>query len=120
MRPFTVIVALLTSAVLVGLGVRSFHDETARTRPVVLPFEVFWCSENDECTVVDRIGCCGCAEGGAQAAVTAWRKDDLRRFLKQACDPQQVCVQVDLCRSDVEARCVKRRCELVVASARAR
>lgn len=114
MRPLGVIAALLASAVLVALGVRSFHDETALTRPLVLPFEVFWCAADDDCTIVDRIGCCSCSEGGAQASVTAWRTDDLRRFLKRACDSEQVCIQVDLCRTDLRARCKKRRCVAVV------
>ncbi len=104
--------ALLLSAVLVALGVMSFHSGTARTKPVVLPFEVFWCAKDDDCTVVDHIGCCACSEGGAQAAITAWRQNDLRRFLKRACDRDTVCVQVDLCRDDVYARCVKRQCVL--------
>ena len=104
--------ALLLTALLVALGMASFHDETARSRPVVLPFEVFWCAQDSDCMVTDRIGCCGCDAGGAQAAITAWRQNDLRRFLKRACARVHACVQVDLCRDDVRARCVKRRCIL--------
>jgi len=108
-----IVAALLSSAVLVTLGVRSFHRETARTRPVVLPFEVFWCAKDEDCSVVEQIGCCPCDQGGGQAAVTRWRRDDLRRFLKRACDRDEVCVQVDVCCDGVRARCIKRRCTLV-------
>lgn len=108
--------ALLASAIIVVIGLRSFHTETGRTRPVVLPFEVFWCEKDADCSVVDRIGCCLCSEGGAQAAVTEWRRDDLRRFLKKACRPAQVCVQVDLCDASLVARCVDRQCQLAPAT----
>lgn len=108
------VLALMASAVLVGLGVMSFHEGTARHRPVIVPFDVFWCEKDADCTMVRRIGCCSCRQGGGQAAVTTWRKDDLRRFLKQACRPEQVCVQVDTCRRDVTPRCVDRRCTLAL------
>jgi len=114
MRPVYTVAALLLAAAFVALGVRSFHEGTARTRPVVLPFEVFWCAKDEDCTVVDRIGCCSCSEGGAQAAITEWRRDELRRFLKRACQPGHVCIQIDVCRSDVVPRCVDRRCTLEV------
>ncbi len=114
MKPVPTVVALLACAGLVLIGTRSFHSETAKTRPVVLPFEVFWCGEDSDCAVVDRIGCCDCSQGGAQAAVTGWRRDDLRRFLKRACPSEQVCVQVDMCRSDTRAKCEGRRCILAV------
>ena len=114
-RASMVVGALLLSALLVGLGVMSFHHETAKSRPVVVPFEMFWCAKDDDCAVVSKIGCCSCREGGAQAAVTRWRQDDLRRFPKKACRPAQVCVQTNLCRAEVEARCIKRRCTLVTA-----
>jgi hypothetical protein len=106
--------ALLATAVLVLLGVTHFHRETASFRPVVPPYDLFWCTNDADCGVVDRIGCCSCREGGAQAAVTKWHQDDLRRFLKTACRPhrQQVCVHVDLCRSDAKAKCVDRRCRI--------
>jgi len=109
------VLALVTSAVLVALGVMSFQKGAFRSRPVVLPFEVFWCAKDDDCAVVKQIGCCPCSQGGGQAAVTRWRRDDLRRFLKRACDRDQVCVQVDVCRRGLAARCVKRRCTLMEA-----
>lgn len=115
-----VLAGLCASAVLVVLGVVTFHGGTARSRPVVVPYEFFWCAEDGDCTVVTRIGCCSCSQGGAQAAVTRWRRDDLRRFLKSACEPKQVCVQLDLCRSDFSARCIERRCRLVIADDAAR
>lgn len=113
MRLLATTLVLLASAALVALGVKSFYHGTARTRPVVLPFEMFWCASDADCSVTDRIGCCSCSEGGGQAAVTRWRRDNLRRFLKRACAAEQVCVQVDLCRTDVQARCKHRRCQLV-------
>ncbi len=114
MRPrLSIVLALLASAVLLALGVLSFHRETARSKPVVPPFEVFACTEDTDCAVVERIGCCPCSEGGAQAAVTSWRRDELRRFLKGACRDTQVCVQIDLCRKNLRAACRDRRCTLV-------
>lgn len=114
MRPrLSLTLALFASALLLALGVVSFHRETAHSKPVVPPFELFACTQDSDCAVVKRIGCCPCSEGGAQAAVTRWRRDDLRRFLKGACrDATQVCVQVDLCRDNVSAACVERRCTL--------
>jgi|SRR5512134_3382080 hypothetical protein len=109
-----IILALLSSAMLVGLGVMSFHEGTAKSRPVVMPFDVFWCEKNEDCVAVDRIGCCPCQQGGGQAAVTTWHADNLRRFLKHACRAEQVCVQVDVCRDDVQPRCVDRHCQLAV------
>ncbi len=112
MRAVPTVAALLATALLVALGIVSFYDGTAQTRPVVLPFEIFWCAKDADCAVVDRIGCCACSQGGAQAAVTSWRRDELRRFLKSACASRHVCIQVDVCRSDVSARCRDRQCTL--------
>src|SRR5512143_4204920 len=111
-KGYGLIIALLLSAVLLMLGVMSFHEGTAITRPVVPPFDLFWCEKDEDCVVVDRIGCCGCKQGGSQAAVTSWHADDLRRFLKSACHPEQVCVQVDVCRHHLHPRCLDRRCSL--------
>lgn len=108
----SVVLAVLCTAVFVALGVASFHEGTARTRPVVPPFDLFWCEKDSDCVVSRRVGCCSCRQGGAQAAVTKWHADDLRRFLKTACSGQSVCVQVDTCRNDWEARCVDRHCVL--------
>lgn len=113
---FSIVLALVATAALVTLGVTSFYKATARTRPVIPPFDLFWCAKDDDCTIVDRIGCCPCQQGGAQAAVTSWHVDDLRRFLKSACHPEQVCVQINLCRSNAHARCVHRLCTLVFAN----
>jgi len=108
-----VLLALLASALLVFFGVFSFKEKTARIKPVVPPYDIFWCSTDEQCSVVDRIGCCPCSQGGAQAAVTKWHRDELRVFLKSACKPPPVCVQLDLCRPDARARCVKHRCTVV-------
>ena len=107
------IVALLTSAVLLGLGLVSFHHGTAATKPVVLPFDSFWCAKDDDCAIVERIGCCSCSEGGAQGAVTKWHTNELRLFLKSACRPRPVCIQLDLCRTDVKAVCDRHTCRLI-------
>ncbi len=104
---------LIGTAVLVALGVMSFHEGTARSRPVIVPFDLFWCERDEDCIVTGRIGCCSCRQGGGQAAITSWHRDDLRRFLKTACRPEQVCVQVNVCRSDLRARCMNRQCRLV-------
>lgn len=111
-----IVLALLASAVVVGVGMMSFHQETAVTRPVVFPWDMFWCKADEDCVAVDRIGCCPCQQGGGQAAITRWHEDNLRRFLKGACHRQQVCVQVDVCRRDLQPRCVERQCTLVSSS----
>lgn len=110
------LVALFATALLLVLGLMQFQHETTTYRPVVPPYDLFWCQTNDDCTVTDRIGCCACREGGAQAAITRWRRDELTEFLAGACQPmhQQVCVQIDLCHEDAEAECVDRRCRLVI------
>ncbi len=115
-RVLALLVALFTTVLFVGLGVVRFHEETATHRPVVPPYEIFWCQTDEDCAVVDRMGCCSCREGGAHAAVTKWRRDDLEDFLEGACRPMsaQVCVQVDLCRRDLVAKCEDRRCTLAV------
>jgi hypothetical protein len=107
------VAALLATAVLLSIGLMSFHHGTAGTKPVVLPFDSFWCAGDEDCTVVERIGCCPCSEGGAQGAVTRWHTDELRLFLKSACRPRPVCVQLDLCRRDVKAVCEEHTCRLV-------
>lgn len=110
--------ALLATAAMLGLGIKSFHHGTAATKPVVLPFDSFWCGKDDDCKVVERIGCCPCSEGGAQGAVTKWHTDELRLFLKSACRPRPVCIQLDLCRHDVKAICEDHACRLVPDPAR--
>lgn len=112
-RPLFTVSMLFLSAVFVLVGLYSFQEDTIRTRPAVPPFDLFWCKEDAQCLRVDKIGCCSCSEGGAQAAVTRWHKDDLRLFLKKACRPAQVCVQVDTCRYDNDVRCIDNRCRLV-------
>jgi hypothetical protein len=107
-----IILALAATSALVALGVMSFHEGTAKSRPVVVPFDLFWCEKDEDCVVVKSIGCCSCRQSGGQAAVTKWHTDDLRRFLKSACHKEQVCVQVNVCRHDLVPRCVDRQCRL--------
>ena len=113
-RQISLLIALFLTTVFLVLGVQQFYDETATYRPVVPPYDFFWCAKDEDCAIVDQIGCCSCREGGAQAAITSWRQDDLRRFLKTACKPRstQVCVQLDLCREKGRVRCADRRCRL--------
>ncbi len=111
-----IILALLTSAAFVGVGLMSFNQQTAKTRPIVFPWDVFWCNADDDCLTVDKIGCCGCWQGGGQAAVSSTHANKLRRFLKHACHGKQACVQIDLCRKDLEPRCIARQCTLVSAN----
>lgn len=112
-RLVATILSLLATAVLLGLGVASFHQGTATSKPVVLPFDLFWCAKDDDCVIVERIGCCDCDQGGAQGAVTKWHADELRLFLKSACRPRPVCVQLDLCRHDVKAVCEDHSCRMI-------
>ena len=114
-REIRLLLALFASCAFVFVGISTFKKGTARSRPIVPPYDVFWCAENDDCIVIDQIGCCPCEQGGGQAAITAWHKDDLRRFIKKACRPwdKQVCMQVDTCDKHVESICKDRRCRLV-------
>lgn len=105
--------ALLASATLLGIGLLSFEHGTGAVKPVVLPFDSFWCAKDDDCIAVERIGCCPCSQGGAQGAVTKWHKDELRLFLKSACRPRPVCIQLDLCRNDMKAVCEDNACRLI-------
>lgn len=107
------VAALLATAALLGLGLSSFYKGTAATKPIVMPFDLFWCAKNEDCIIVDRIGCCSCEQGGAQGAVSRWHADELRLFLKGACRKRPVCVQFDLCRNDMKAVCQDRACRLV-------
>ena len=106
------VLAGLATAVLLVLGTWSFYEETADLKPVIPPYDIFWCAKDEHCAVVDRVGCCPCEQGGAQAAVTTWHRDELRRFLKGACRDEPVCVQVDLCWLDAKAVCEDRRCKI--------
>lgn len=112
------IAALLATAALLGVGLLSFERGTGAVKPVVLPFDSFWCAKDEDCAVVDRIGCCPCSEGGAQGAVTRWHTDELRLFLKTACRPRPVCVQLALCRNDEKAICEDHACRLIPDPAR--
>jgi len=113
LTPLMLIVAAgLVTAVMLVLGTRSFYEKTAELKPVILPYDIFWCAKDDHCEVVDQVGCCPCEQGGAQAAVTSWHRDDLRRFIKGACREEPVCVQMDLCRADADAVCKERRCTI--------
>ncbi len=115
---FATVAALLASATLLGIGMMSFTQSTAAVKPVVLPFDTFWCAKDDDCKIVERIGCCPCSEGGAQGAVTKWHTDELRLFLKKACRPRPVCIQLDLCRNDMKAVCEEHTCRIVPDPAR--
>lgn len=115
-RLLSTVIALLASAGLVGIGMVSFYDQTAKVRPVVPPFDIFWCEKNEDCVIVDRIGCCECEGGGAQGAINKWHTDDLRLFLKSACRPAPVCVQIDLCRHDLAPLCDDHRCQVVTGA----
>ena len=84
-RVIGLLVALFATALFVVLGLVQFREKTAMHRPVVPPYDLFWCQTNNDCTVTDRIGCCACDEGGAQAAITRWRRDELAEFLAGAC-----------------------------------
>ena len=111
-RQIGLLAALLASAGFLVLGLVQFHGKTATQRPVVPPYKLFWCQTDEDCAVVNQIGCCPCEQGGAQAAVTKWHRDDLEDFLEGACQEQQVCVQINLCREDAKAKCVDRRCRI--------
>ncbi len=104
--------AMCASALLVAVGVRSFVARTGDTTPAVPPYDLFWCSKDEDCIRVDQVGCCECEQSGGQGAITKWHRDDLRLFLKGACRGKPVCVQIDTCRYDLQPRCEDHRCRL--------
>ncbi len=67
------------------------------------------CAVNDDCAKVAS-DCCGCARGGAEAAVPVSQVVDFAGGL--GCDGSAVCPEVDVCNPDLTAQCLAGTCQL--------
>lgn len=96
-----------TMALLAG-----FYRRTARTRTLLLPFDIASCDDDGDCGLVNQIGCCPCEAGGGQGAVNPHMRGLLKDFLRHACQGRNACVEVSTCRTDLEAHCRNHTCVL--------
>ena len=90
-----------------------FYRRTARTRTLVLPFDVAACDDDSECGLVNQIGCCPCEAGGGQGAVNPHMRGLLKDFLHHACRQRTACIEVSTCRTDLEPHCRDHECVLL-------
>ena len=97
---------------LVALLLASFYKRTARTRTLIIPFDVAACDDDGDCGLANQIGCCSCEMGGGQGAVNPAMREHLKGFLQRACQGRVTCVMVDACRADLTARCRSGQCVL--------
>ena len=103
------------TVLLVALAFCSLEPDRLHAKRIDVPPDVLRCTVDTDCVLVDRIGCCPCRSGGAHWAVNKDGQDILRRFLKRACRPATVCVQVNTCRDDLAPACVDGLCAARVA-----
>src|SRR5262245_21381972 len=82
----------------VGFVLTTFYRETSRTMTFVVPPDITGCETDDDCGVVDQIGCCSCELGGGQGAVNRRLRVRLKEFLRRACRHRPACVTVATCR----------------------
>ena len=99
----------------VGVVLSAFYKNTARTRTLVIPFDIAACTEDDGCGLANQIACCPCEAGGGQGAVNTRMRPRLKGYLQRACRGRAVCVNVATCRTDLRAVCRSRRCTLTTA-----
>lgn len=103
---------LFVALVAVGLLLSGFYRNTARTRTLVIPFDVAECDEDDDCGLSNQVGCCPCEVGGGQGAVNTKKRLRLKAFLRRACRGRVSCVNVSTCRADLRPACKSDRCIL--------
>ena len=111
-KALTIGVLLVTLVVVMTL-LGSFYRRTARTRTLVLPFDVAACDNDGDCGLVNQIGCCPCQEGGGQGAVNPRMRGLLKDFIRHACQQRTACIEVKLCRTDLQPRCRNHQCVLL-------
>src|SRR5262245_46144140 len=104
--------ALFVVVAAVGFVLTTFYRETSRTTTFVIPADITACETDDDCGVVDQIGCCPCEAGGGQAAVNKRMRARLKGFLRRACGQRPACVAVATCRTDLNTACVEGGCVL--------
>jgi len=107
---------LFVTLVLVMSLLGSFYHRTARTRTLILPFDVAACDDDGDCGLVNQIGCCPCEAGGGQGAVNPRMRGLLKDFLRHACQRRTACIEVSACRTDLQPRCRDHRCVLLGAT----
>ena len=110
------VVLIVVTFVLFGaiMGVLTgFYRRTARTRTLVLPFDVAACDDDGDCGLVNQIGCCACEAGGGQGAVNPHMRGLLKDFIRHACRERTACIEVSTCRTDLEPYCRDHECVLL-------
>ena len=108
---------LFLAVAAVGFVLTSFYRETSRTTTFVIPADITACESDDDCGVVDQIGCCPCEAGGGQGAINKRMRPRLKGFLRRACGQRPACVLVRACRTDLRPVCVDGGCALTVGHA---
>ena len=111
------VVALALSGACIWAGLQPPDEGVRKKRKMAFPRAVLACATDDDCVLVDRIGCCTCQASGARWAINHDQSDQLRRFLKHSCGTKAPCVQFDACRPDLVAACVDGHCAVRVAPA---
>ena len=109
------VVAVSLSGACIWAGLRPPDDGVRKKHKVEFPPAVLACTADEDCLLVERIGCCACSASGAQWAINRDQTDTIRRFLKKACGPKAPCVQMDACRPDLVAACIEGQCAVRVA-----
>ena len=103
--------AFVTLAI-VALTIASFYKRTARTRTLIVPFDIAACDDDQDCGLTNQIGCCSCEIGGGQGAVNPAMREHLKGFLQRACRGRVICVTVNTCRTDLVPHCRDGQCVL--------
>jgi hypothetical protein len=111
-KAVTIGILLVTLVVVMSL-LGSFYRRTARTRTLVLPFDVAACDDDGDCGLVNQIGCCPCQAGGGQGAVNPRMRGLLKDFIRHVCQQRTACIEVEVCRLDLQPRCRNHQCVLL-------
>ena len=97
---------------ILALLLASFYKRTARTRTLIVPFDIAACDDDTDCGLTNQVGCCPCEMGGGQGAVNPAMREHLKGFLQRGCRGRVTCVLVDTCRADLRAHCRAGQCVL--------
>jgi len=109
------VVAVSLSGACIWVGLRPPDDGVRKKHKAEFPPAVLACTADEDCQLVERIGCCSCSASGAQWAINREQTDTIRRFLKKACGLKAPCVQMDACRPDLVPACIEGQCAVRVA-----
>lgn len=112
----TTILAVLLLTIGLGWMVVLFERSGHKARTITLPHDLQYCDEDEECGIVNQIGCCPCEFGGTQGTVNRDNRMRLKAFLRQACSSGVACIDIASCRDDLRAVCKRHRCRLALPS----